>query len=130
MKPRTVGAALALFLAVFSAAPAVAAQPPEEKEQASASDFFLSPVHFFRKFLSGADGDRCSMHPSCSTYSIEAFKRNGPLAGYFMTCDRLLRCGRDEKDASPPVNVGGKTKTYDPVSNNDFWWKKSPDRGK
>jgi uncharacterized protein len=120
-------AALALYAVLLSAAPVAAAQPPGENEPTTASDVFVYPIHFFRKFLSGADGDRCSMHPSCSAYSLEAFKRNGPLAGYFMTCDRLLRCGRDEKKTSPPVNVGGSTKTYDPVSNNDFWWKKSPD---
>jgi putative component of membrane protein insertase Oxa1/YidC/SpoIIIJ protein YidD len=94
-----------------------------EKENLSSSDFFLFPVRFFRKFLSGADGDRCTMHPSCSTYSIEALKKNGPVIGYFMTCDRLMRCGRDEKKISPPVFSGGRLKTRDPVSNNDFWWK-------
>ena len=129
MKLKTGIATLATFAAVLFVVPAAAAQPRAEKERVSASDVFLFPVQLFRKYLSGADGDRCSMHPSCSAYSIEAIKKNGPVAGYFMTCDRLLRCGRDEKKTSPAVNVRGKSKTYDPVSHNDFWWKKQPNRG-
>jgi putative component of membrane protein insertase Oxa1/YidC/SpoIIIJ protein YidD len=86
------------------------------------TNYFLYPVFFFRKYLSGADGDRCRMYPSCSTYCVEAFKKHGPLLGWIMTCDRLLRCGRDEIYLSTPVWVNGKKRFHDPVSNNDFWW--------
>jgi putative membrane protein insertion efficiency factor len=88
-------------------------------------NLFLFPIHFYGKFISGADGDRCPMHPSCSSYSFEAFKKHGPLKGWIMTCDRLMRCGRDELRLGPPIIAKEKTKTYDPVKNNDFWWDKS-----
>jgi len=39
-----------------------------------------------------------------------------------MTCDRLMRCGRDELKLSPQVMVNGRWKCYDIVENNDFWW--------
>lgn len=84
--------------------------------------FFLYPVFFFIKYLSGVDSDRCRMYPSCSAYCVEALKKHGPLLGWVITCDRLLRCGRDEIYLSTPIWVNGKKRFHDPVSNNDFWW--------
>jgi putative component of membrane protein insertase Oxa1/YidC/SpoIIIJ protein YidD len=81
-----------------------------------------SPLALFRKFISPIDGDRCPMYPSCSTYSGEAFHKHGPILGWIMTCDRLMRCGRDELDRSARIEKGGKSYCYDPVDGNDFWW--------
>lgn len=83
----------------------------------------LSFVYFYKKHISGAIGSRCPMYPSCSGYSVDAFKKHGFLLGWAMTCDRLLRCGRDEVNISGPIWVDGRKRCYDPVSNNDFWWK-------
>lgn len=83
----------------------------------------LKPVQWFRTYLSGVDGDRCPMYPSCSRYALESFERHGVIMGWFMTCDRLMRCGRDETRLSPPVYVNGRLRCYDPVDRNDFWWK-------
>ena len=83
---------------------------------------FIYPVEFYRKYISKAMGDRCPMYPSCSQYCIDALKKHGPVVGWIMTCDRLMRCGRDEVRLSPPVWINGKRRCYDPVSNNDFWW--------
>lgn len=80
------------------------------------------PVKFFQKYISGADGNRCQMYPSCSKYCIEAFNKHGALLGWIMSSDRLVRCGRDEVKLSAPVLINGKKRIYDPVSNNDFWW--------
>ena len=81
----------------------------------------LYPVYFFRKYISSADQDRCPMHPTCSTYSIEAIKKHGPVLGWIMTCDRLMRCGRDELKLSPPIRIEGKKRCNDPLSDNDSW---------
>ena len=94
-------------------------------QESSEGNLFLFPLHFYRKYISGAYGDRCPMHPSCSTYSLEAFQKHGPLIGWIMTSDRLMRCGRDELKLSPPIISGGKSRTSDPLKNNDFWWDKS-----
>ena len=83
---------------------------------------FIYSVEFYRKYISTAIGNRCRMYPTCSKYSIDAFKKHGSLMGYIMSCDRLLRCGRDEVRLSPPVWINGKRRCYDPLSNNDFWW--------
>ena len=85
-------------------------------------NFFIYPVEFYRKYISTVAGSRCSMYPSCSKYSIDALKKRGPVMGYIMTCDRLMRCGRDEVRLSFPVWINGKRRCYDPVRNNDFWW--------
>lgn len=85
-------------------------------------NFFIYPVEFYRKYISTVAGSRCSMYPSCSKYSIDALKKHGPVVGYIMTCDRLMRCGRDEVRLSSPVWINGKRRCYDPVRNNDFWW--------
>jgi putative membrane protein insertion efficiency factor len=96
-----------------------------QNQDHSDGKLFLFPIHFYRKYISGADGNRCPMHPSCSTYSLEAIKKHGPLKGWVLTCDRLIRCGRDEIKLGPPIFAGEKTRTNDPVKNNDFWWDKS-----
>lgn len=80
------------------------------------------PIKFFNKYISGVDGNRCQMYPSCSKYCIEAFNKHGALLGWIMGSDRLLRCGRDEVKLSTPVRINGEKRIYDPVSNNDFWW--------
>ncbi len=64
----------------------------------------------------------CPMHPSCSQYCSEAIKRHGPLMGWMMAVDRLMRCGRDEMRFAPRIRIDGRWKFYDPVESNDFWW--------
>ncbi len=60
------------------------------------------------------------MYPSCSTYSLEAIRTQGAVKGWMMTCDRLMRCGRDELNISPTIEINGEYRCYDPVSNNLF----------
>ena len=86
------------------------------------ADPVLYPIKFYRNYISGADGNRCPMYPSCSQYCIEAFKKHGPFLGWIMCSDRLMRCGRDETKLSPQVLINGEKLSFDPVNNNDFWW--------
>jgi putative component of membrane protein insertase Oxa1/YidC/SpoIIIJ protein YidD len=85
-------------------------------------DALLFPIRLYRDYISSADGDRCPSYPTCSQYCSEAIKKHGALLGWIMCSDRLMRDGRDEARLSDPVWVDGKRRTYDPVSNNDFWW--------
>lgn len=78
----------------------------------------------FQQFVSRADGNRCPMYPSCSHYSAQAFAEKGLVKGWVLSCDRLLRCGRDETRLAPPITVNGARLTYDPISANVFWWDK------
>ncbi len=82
----------------------------------------VTPIGLFRRFISKADGDRCPMYPTCSHYASEAFAKKGILMGWILTCDRLLRCGRDETRSAPKIRIHGRVHSYDPVSANTFWW--------
>jgi len=76
--------------------------------------------------LSAVRRSECPMYPSCSTYGKQCIKKHGLFIGWVMTCDRLIRCGRDEMKSSPLVLINGKWKYYDPVQKNDFWWSENP----
>jgi putative component of membrane protein insertase Oxa1/YidC/SpoIIIJ protein YidD len=93
--------------------------------------FFVSPLYaedknfilnFYKNHISVVDGNRCPMYPSCSSYASSAFKKHGPVLGWIMSCDRLVRCGRDEADVSGKVIVNSHQLIHDPVEANDFWW--------
>jgi putative component of membrane protein insertase Oxa1/YidC/SpoIIIJ protein YidD len=58
------------------------------------------------------------MTPSCSAYAAESIKKYGFLEGYLMTCDRLIRCGRDELNISPIVKSGDDRLCLDPPNEN------------
>jgi putative component of membrane protein insertase Oxa1/YidC/SpoIIIJ protein YidD len=79
-------------------------------------------IGFYQDHLSGADGSRCPMFPSCSQYAAEAVQKHGPIMGWVMTFDRVMRCGRSEVRLAPGISVNGQTRVHDPVSANDFWW--------
>lgn len=83
-------------------------------------------VRFYQDHISGADGSRCPMTPSCSEYAARALKKHGPLLGWVMACDRILRCGRNEVSLVPEKWINGRSHAYDPVSANDFWWFEEP----
>ena len=78
-------------------------------------------VHFFQRYISPVDGPRCPMYPTCSAYAVQALDRHGPVLGVMMTVDRLLH-ETDAAEHHHPVQVGGRVRFYDPVSNNDFWF--------
>ncbi len=79
-------------------------------------------LDFYQKHISVVDGNRCSMYPSCSHYASEAFKKHGFVLGWIMSCDRLVRCGRDEVNVSRKIIVNNHKLIHDPVAANDFWW--------
>lgn len=114
----TIGLVLAIGLSLGAGCAGLSADGGSAKEPDPAA----VPVHLFRRFLSGADSDRCPMHPSCSQYGLNAIKKHGPLMGWIMATDRLMRCGRDTIHRVPPVWIHGEQYFYDPVENNDFWW--------
>lgn len=129
---RTTAGAMALLAALVLGQIPPAAHAQGSTPAAAASQEiappppFASQIGFFRKVLSKADGNRCAMHPSCSTYALDSLRKHGALMGWVMACDRLLRCGHDEVRLAPVVRVGQRRQAYDPVSGNDFWWWSPP----
>jgi hypothetical protein len=93
----------------------------EEKGNESKKNAGVWLASFFRDVISPVDGDRCPSLPTCSSYSVSAFKKHGFFTGWLMTVDRLIHEG-DEGSVSPSVYHKGRFRTLDPVENNDYWW--------
>lgn len=91
---------------------------PEESAIAGLIGFYRGPLNHLGAVREGS----CPMHPSCSEYAAQAMEKHGPVAGWVMTMDRLIRCGRDETDRAEWVYFEGQRRFHDPVSSNDFWW--------
>ena len=81
-------------------------------------DLYRGPLNHLAAVRQG----QCPMHPSCSEYSRQCLQKHGPLVGWMMTFDRLMRCGRDELKTAPRIQVADQWKYYDPVEYNDDWW--------
>jgi putative membrane protein insertion efficiency factor len=80
-------------------------------------------IRFFQVYISPVDGDRCPSYPTCSQYAMEAVRKHGALAGLVMGFGRLIH-EADEIHRAPQIRVHDSYRYYDPVENNDFWWKK------
>ncbi len=92
-----------------------------KNENISLFNPFVALVKGFQKIISPVDGDRCNMYPTCSAYSIDAFRKHGTIKGLLLTIDRLLH-GPDEHGFAPIIIKHGVYRYYDPVERNDFWW--------
>ncbi len=84
------------------------------------STFLDLSVRFFQTFISPVDGERCSMYPTCSSYSRQAIRKYGAIKGFVMTVDRLIHEG-DEYRFAQLIRKGDSLRYYDPPENNDFW---------
>ena len=68
----------------------------------------------YKLFVSSQDKPSCVFTPSCSEYSVEAFKKKGTLVGWLQTFDRLSRCHGFVNPKHYPLNFK-KNLFYDPV---------------
>lgn len=89
--------------------------------------FLAGSVRFFQRYISPVDGDRCTMAPTCSHYSLDALRKHGAFLGFVMSADRIVH-EYEEQRFVPAVWDGRTYRFYDPVENNDFWFT-SPDPG-
>ena len=117
MKTRCLAALFVLFAGTAWAGPQASGPSPAEESM----PVLAAPLRFFQRYLSGADGHRCPMTPSCSSYALQAVERHGSIKGWIMASDRLMRCGRDELKLSPPVMTRDGIRSQDPLVNNDVW---------
>ncbi len=94
---------------------------PEPEGYDPFSSFLAGGVRFFQTWISPVDGDRCTMTPTCSQYSLQAIRRHGPWLGFAMSADRIVH-EYEEQRYVPLVRRGGRFRYLDPVGNNDFWF--------
>ncbi len=80
-------------------------------------------VGLYQSQISPAIGHRCSMHPSCSQYCVEACRSYG-LAGIPMTADRLIRESDHVVHRINPIVVDGEERFYNPISDHSFWFRR------
>ena len=114
-----------LFLILFSLIVSCTYSNSMQTETDRGTDPLSLMTRFYRgplNHLSAVRSGECPMYPSDSEYSLQSIQKHGMLIGWIMAMDRLMRCGRDETRLSPEVFINGKSKTYDPVGKNDFWW--------
>ena len=78
--------------------------------------FYRGPLNH----LSAVRHGSCPMHPSCSEYARQAIEKHGEILGWIMTCDRLMRCGRDETHISPKIRINGQLKYADSLEQNEL----------
>ena len=84
----------------------------------------------YRDYLSQVDGVRtCRFEPTCGAYCREAIGRHGPLLGWIMGCERAIRY-HDDTIAYPLTIIGGELRLLDPVSDNDFWFRRPAARSR
>jgi len=84
-------------------------------------------IRFYKKYVSPVDGASCTYYPSCSTYGLQAIRRNGLLLGIPMTAERVMRNHHPHHPERYPLfERNGNLYYLDPVGSNDFWWHASP----
>ncbi|WP_205091881.1 membrane protein insertion efficiency factor YidD [Thalassobacillus pellis] len=64
---------------------------------------FIGLIRFYQKFISPLKPPTCRFFPTCSQYSLEAFRRFGFFRGAYLTVVRIAKC--------QPFHRGG----FDPV---------------
>lgn len=53
---------------------------------------FVFLIKFYRVCISPLKPPSCRFTPTCSAYALEAFRKHGPVKGFFLTVRRLGRC--------------------------------------
>lgn len=79
----------------------------------------ILPIRFYRYFLSPLLGPSCRFQPTCSAYAIEALKKHGPLAGFWLSVRRIARCHPWGGEGFDPVPDTAKVQTSAPATGGD-----------
>ncbi|MCY3998568.1 MAG: membrane protein insertion efficiency factor YidD [Flavobacteriaceae bacterium] len=53
---------------------------------------FIIAILFYQRLISPLFPPKCRFQPTCSAYSLEAFRKYGPIKGFILTVKRLLKC--------------------------------------
>lgn len=97
--------------------------PPKDRRTSPWTWPARAVIGFYRRNISPAIGARCSLHPSCSEYAMEAMRRHG-LLGLAMYADRGIREPDVIRHAEQPLRRNGRTLYADPIDLHDGWMKR------
>ena len=53
---------------------------------------FIALIKLYQWIISPILGPKCRFNPTCSQYGLEAFKKYGPIKGFWLTIKRIARC--------------------------------------
>lgn len=53
---------------------------------------FILLIRFYQYCISPFLPKTCRYTPSCSVYAVEAFRKHGPIRGFYLTAKRVLSC--------------------------------------
>jgi putative component of membrane protein insertase Oxa1/YidC/SpoIIIJ protein YidD len=93
---------------------------PRVEQTSVPTIFLLGAVKFYQVAISPADGSSCLLYPTCSGYSVLSLRKHGPILGFIMTSERVMRNHTGEY--YPSIWKFGRWRNYDPVEANDFWF--------
>jgi len=94
-------------------------EPPSRTRSLLTAPFRWA-IFFYRGQIAPALGRRCSLHPSCSEFTLQAMRKHGLLA-IPMYADRAVREPAVVAEAGAPVLVGGRRRYADPLEDHDWW---------
>jgi putative membrane protein insertion efficiency factor len=72
------------------------------------------PVYFYRYFISPFFRPSCRHLPTCSEYMLDALRLHGPVHGFLMGLERILRCRPGGTHGYDPVPLF-RIKKYRPI---------------
>lgn len=52
----------------------------------------MGVIRFYQWTISPLLGKNCRFEPSCSEYSLQAFKKYGIIKGLYLSVKRIIRC--------------------------------------
>jgi len=64
---------------------------------------FIILIKFYKKFISPVLPSSCRFYPTCSSYSLEAIEKYGPLVGGWLAIKRISKCHPFHKGGFDPV---------------------------
>ena len=76
---------------------------------------FVMVIRAYQFTLSPFIGGQCRFEPSCSKYSLEAYREHGVLRGTWLTFRRIMRCHPLGPSGYDPVPLP-KDPTHPPTS--------------
>ncbi|MES2772723.1 MAG: membrane protein insertion efficiency factor YidD [Bacteroidota bacterium] len=53
---------------------------------------FIALIKLYQWIISPLLGPSCRYTPTCSQYGLEAFKKYGPIKGFWLTLKRIASC--------------------------------------
>ncbi|MBR9830658.1 membrane protein insertion efficiency factor YidD [bacterium] len=56
------------------------------------SHIFIVLIRFYQYTISPILGANCRYSPTCSEYSVEAFKNHGVFKGFYLSAKRIISC--------------------------------------